>query len=75
MWRSTNGLTSQVQVLETGMTSNGGQGVIHDIEFSESNPSVVYVATDGYLVYRSDDGGVTWSLVADVRGDVLGVGE
>jgi hypothetical protein len=75
LWRSTNGLTSQVQVLETGMTSNGGQGVIHDIEFSESNPSVVYVATDGYLVYRSDDGGVTWSLVADVRGDVLGVGE
>ena len=75
LWRSTNGLTSVVQVLETGMTSNGTQGVIHDIEFAASNPSVVYVATEGYLVYRSDDGGVTWSLVADVRGDVLGVGE
>jgi len=72
LWRSTNGLTSVVQVLETGTTSNGVQGVIHDIEFAASNPSVVYAATEGYLVYRSDDGGVTWSLVADVRGDVLG---
>jgi len=72
LWRSTNGLTSVVQVLETETTSNGIQGVIHDIEFAESNPSVVYVATEGYLVYRSDDAGVTWSLVADVRGDVFG---
>ena len=75
LWRSADGLQYVTQVLSTGMTSNGTQGVIHDIEFSVSNPSVVYAATEGYLVYRSDDGGVTWSLVADVRGDVLGVGE
>ena len=66
LWRSTDALGSVVKVLDTGLTSEGTPGVIQDIEFAASDPSVVYVATSGYLVYRSDDGGLTWSLVGDV---------
>lgn len=42
-----------------------------DIVFAPSDPSVVYAATEGYLVYRSADAGATWTLMANVRRDVL----
>ncbi len=36
-----------------------------------SDPSVVYAEADGYLLYRSDDAGASWRLVANVRANVL----
>lgn len=70
--RSTNGLLSAVRVLDTDVRTDGSsQAVIHDIEFAPSNPNIVYVATDGYLVYRSDDAGMTFQLMANVRAEVL----
>jgi hypothetical protein len=34
---------------------------------------VVYVANDFYLLYRSSDGGASFTFVADIRNDVLNV--
>jgi hypothetical protein len=46
---------------------------IREIVFSQSNPNVVYAETNGCILYRSDDTGLTWRQVADVRNDVLNV--
>ena len=63
--RSTDGLQNFKVVLR--------DVTIRDIVFSPSNPTVVYAAADGYLVYRSDDSGLTWRLVVNVRDEVLNV--
>ena len=44
---------------------------IRDIVFAPSNPSVVYAETDGYILYRSDDAGLTWRLLVKGREQVL----
>ena len=62
--RSTNGLGT-VQVVLVPPTP------VREIVFAPSDPTVVSVATDGYLVYRSDDTGVTWRLMVNIRDDVL----
>ena len=49
----------------------GGRSRFREIELRPSDPGVVYAETDGYLLYRSDDAGVSWRLVANVRDDVL----
>jgi photosystem II stability/assembly factor-like uncharacterized protein len=55
MFRSTDGGTSWVRSNE-GLTSSK----LHRVNFSISNPNVVYVAThDG--VFRSDDAGKSWT--------------
>ena len=64
--RSTNGL-STVQVVMTTPTT------VREIAFAPSDPNVVYAETDGYVLYRSDDAGLTWRLVVNVRDDVLNV--
>jgi hypothetical protein len=61
--RSTNGLGSVQVVLNTPST-------VREIVFAPSDPNIVYAATDGYLLYRSDDAGLTWQLLANVRDDV-----
>ncbi len=38
-----------------------------------SDASVIYAVTKGYLLYKSEDGGVTFSLVKNIRSDVLNV--
>ena len=63
--RSTDGLQNFNVVLR--------DVTIRDIVFSPSDPTVVYAAADGYLVYRSDDSGLTWRLVVNVRDEVLNV--
>ncbi|MDA1188312.1 MAG: hypothetical protein O2854_01335 [Chloroflexi bacterium] len=62
--RSTDGLATVNAVLET-------PSAIRDIVFAPSNPNVVYAELDGYVLYRSDDAGLTWRLVANIRNDVL----
>ena len=62
--RSDDGLDTWQVVLDAGEQ-------IHDIVFAPSDPDVVYVATAGYLVYRSVDGGETFSFVVNIRDEVL----
>jgi photosystem II stability/assembly factor-like uncharacterized protein len=62
--RSTDGLATFAVVLNTA-------DVIQGIVFAPSAPDTVYAVTRGYLVYRSLDGGATWSLRRNVRADVL----
>ncbi len=44
---------------------------VDDFEFAPSDARVVYAATRGYDVYRSDDAGDTWRLLVNLRQDVL----
>jgi len=64
LYRSTDALATVASVVE-------GDNVIMDIVFAPSDPTVVYFVTERYLVYRSVDSGESFSLVADVRRDVL----
>ena len=70
--RSTDGLrTVQTVVAAPQVEALGGLSPFREIEFAPSDPSVVYAEADGYVLYRSDDAGATWRLVANVRADVL----
>jgi hypothetical protein len=62
--RSTDGLATRAVVLTT-------TDPVQVIAFAPSNPATVYAVTRGYLVYRSLDGGATWTLRRNVRADVL----
>ena len=62
--RSTDGLASMNVVLSN-------PGTVREIVFSRSNPNVVYAETDGYILYRSDDAGLTWRLLIKGREQVL----
>jgi photosystem II stability/assembly factor-like uncharacterized protein len=61
---STDGLLSSLQVIT--MDANIGE-----IVFAPSDPTIVYAVTDGLLVYRSEDAGATFTLVTNIRSDVL----
>jgi photosystem II stability/assembly factor-like uncharacterized protein len=62
--RSLDGLATRQVVLTTTDRVQG-------IAFAPSAPATVYAVTRGYLVYRSLDGGATWTLRRNVRADVL----
>ncbi len=64
LYRSDDGLGTSSAVLPAG-------GTITDIVFAPSNPSIVYVITNGYLLYKSVDSGATFSLAKNIRSDVL----
>ena len=64
--RSTDGLASMNVVMSN-------PGTVREIVFSPSNPNVVYAETDGYVLYRSDDAGLTWRLLVKGREQVLNV--
>lgn len=64
IYRSSDGLASVGQVLES-------EAGFSDIVFAPSDPTVVYAVTDGYLVYRSEDVGLSWELLANLREGVL----
>jgi photosystem II stability/assembly factor-like uncharacterized protein len=61
--RSTNGLGTMQVVLDTPKS-------VREIVFAPSNPNIVYAETDGYVLYRSDDAGLTWRRLVNVRDDV-----
>lgn len=59
LWKSTDALvTDGYQVFDQSA---------NDIEFSKSDPNIVYAAANGYKVYKSTDGGDSFSLIADLR--------
>jgi hypothetical protein len=59
--------------LATASVVSGSPQPYREIAFAPSDPLIVYAETDGYLLYRSDDAGVTWRLVANVRAEVLNI--
>ena len=61
--RSTDGLASMKVVVSD-------PGTVREIVFSPSNLNVVYAETDGYVLYHSDDAGLTWRLLVDGRAKV-----
>ncbi|MFC2078951.1 WD40/YVTN/BNR-like repeat-containing protein [Candidatus Bipolaricaulota bacterium] len=63
LYRSSDGVASFTQVLQTPNIS--------DIVFAPSDPTVIYVVADGYLIFRSGDAGRTFSEVANLRTDAL----
>lgn len=64
LYRSSDGLESYQAVLETDAT-------ISDIVLAPSAPNVVYLVADGYLLYKSTDGGVSFEFLLNIRSDVL----
>jgi hypothetical protein len=66
IYRSVNALAGSPTFSEVFTTASQlPHGHVDDIVFAPSNSNVVYLATKGYLVYRSEDGGATWSLPAN----------
>ena len=41
------------------------------IAFAPSDPTIVYAATESYLLFKSVDSGATWEQIANLRQDVL----
>ena len=72
LYRSSDGLASNNVVL-TAEQPPGHPRVppVQVLEFAPSDPQIVYAVTEGYLVYRSEDAGLTWELRANLRRDVL----
>lgn len=46
---------------------------IQDIVFAPSDPNVVYFVAAGYLFYKSTDAGTTFTLVKNLRSEVINV--
>ena len=44
---------------------------INDIVFAPSDPTIIYVAATGYLLYRSTDSGASFTLIKNIRTQVL----
>ena len=64
--RSTDGLNTAAAVMDADRA-------IREIVFAPSDPDVVYAETDGYVLYRSDDAGLTWRQLVRGREEVLNV--
>jgi photosystem II stability/assembly factor-like uncharacterized protein len=62
--RSVNGLATWSVVVRSAKRFD-------DIGFAPSAPSVVYAATEGYDVYRSEDAGASFRLLTNLRQSVL----
>lgn len=67
LFLSTNGLLTVTKVLNIDENS----GRISDLVFAPSNPTIVYMITQGYVFYKSTDAGVTFIQLGNLRNDVL----
>ncbi len=67
LYLSIDGLLSFVMVINNNGTT------FDDIVFAPSNNNVVYAVCKGYILYKSQDGGVTFTLIKNLRQDVLNV--
>jgi len=67
LYFSINGMLSYTMVIDNNGTT------FDDIVFAPSNDNIVYAVTKGYLLYKSEDGGITFSLIKNIRKDVLNV--
>ncbi|MFH1683958.1 MAG: hypothetical protein ABIA67_03650 [Candidatus Margulisiibacteriota bacterium] len=60
LYKSSDGMQTWNQVLTA-------EANIKDIEFAASNQNIVYASSEHLLVYKSTDGGATFTKVADLR--------
>ncbi|MDD5537330.1 MAG: hypothetical protein PHF12_00010 [Candidatus Omnitrophica bacterium] len=60
LYKSTDGLMTVKKVL-------GSDYFITDIEFSLSDPNIIYAGADGLRIFKSTDGGDSFTLKADLR--------
>ena len=66
VWKSTDsgGHWKQISTIDdaaVGAPDDGTGVMINDIAFAAGSSNVVYACSDEFGVYRSDDGGVTWT--------------
>ena len=75
LFRSTDSLRTYRKVATTeGMSDNPDvRFAFEDVVFAPSDPSIVYAATTGLLVYKSVDGGASFTLMKNIRSEVLNV--
>ena len=71
LYAGTSLLTLSTDGLETTQVVLEAAASIHDIVFAPSDPNIVYVATEGYLIYRSADAGESFSFIDNIRANVL----
>jgi photosystem II stability/assembly factor-like uncharacterized protein len=64
IYRSTDGLATYGPVLSA-------PAKIDDIVFAPSDPTIVYIAATGYLLYKSTDSGASFTLLKNIRSHVL----
>lgn len=64
LYRSTDGLQTTSEVLSASAS-------IEDVVFAPSDSNTVYVGATGYLIYKSTDAGKTFTLIKNIRTDVL----
>ena len=67
--RGSNDLYLTTDVFTTTETVLAAADEVQDIEFALSDPNIVYATTTGYSVYRSDDGGASFTLLVNLRID------
>lgn len=60
--KSDNKLVSSTKVLTTS-----GNAWVSDVEIAKSNNNIVYAATPGYVVYKSTDGGKSFTKLVNLR--------
>ena len=75
LFRSSDGLRTYSEVATTEGLSNDQveRFAFEDVVFAPSDPSIVYAATTGLLVYKSVDAGASFTLMRNIRFEVLNV--
>ncbi|MFC1477845.1 WD40/YVTN/BNR-like repeat-containing protein [Candidatus Margulisiibacteriota bacterium] len=66
IYRSVDGLLSFTLILSADNSFT-------EVVFAPSNPDIVYAVTTGYILYKSTDGGASFSLIKNIRTEVLNV--
>jgi hypothetical protein len=77
VWRSTDGGTSWTQITPSSSTINGNTWVPYDIAVSAADPQTIWLARtsqygdypniNGYVVFKSLNGGTSWTNVTDAN--------
>ena len=64
LYLSTDGLETRSRVLSSGARMS-------DLAVARSNPSTLYAITEGYVLFKSTDGGEAFTQMKDLRNEVL----
>ncbi len=70
IWKTTDGFATVQQVYNDTTLANDQS--ITDIKIAPSNGNVIWAAAKGYYLYRSVDGGASWTKFTGVRDLVYG---
>ncbi|MBK9146746.1 MAG: PKD domain-containing protein [Flavobacteriales bacterium] len=75
VWRTTNGGTSWTNITPSSSAINGNTWVPYDIAVSATDPQTIWLARtsqygdypniNGYVVFRSTNGGTSWANISD----------